>query len=179
MQIPVGPAPIIRIVSSEVISFIRARPVAGREYVADKQRLTVADIIGDFIKPLVGERHAHILGLTAIDAAAKRPAAVSVSAVVYKAVTAEEAVAAEGLDVDRDAVALFDPDLPRCLLRRRRRPFHDPTVIPTTGAGTLPVLDVQVACADTRERDLDYCVPLVKELRLWFFDKAEAALLQI
>lgn len=83
------------------------RPVAGCEYVADKQRLTVADIIGDFIKPLVGERHAHILGLTAIDAAAKRPAAVFVSTIVYKAVTAEEAVAAEGLDVDRDAVALF------------------------------------------------------------------------
>ena len=111
-------------------------------------------------------------------AAAKRPAAVSVSAVVYKAVTAEEAVAAEGLDVDRDAVALFD-------LTYLAAYFVDDADHFMTdcnshhGARHAAVLDVQVACADTRERDLDYCVPLVKELRLWFFDKAEAALLQI
>ena len=97
-------------------------------------------------------RDADVFGEAAVYAAAEGPAAVGVGAVVHPAVFAEEALAAICLHVHGDALAglhlrdaapdgLDDAD--------HLVPYRDAG----HGARDAPVLDVQVACADARERD--------------------------
>ncbi len=57
---------------------------------------------------MIGIRYAHILGLTAVNAAAERPTAVLIGAVVDKALLAEEALAAVCFYIDRNSVTGFD-----------------------------------------------------------------------
>ena len=96
-------------------------------------------------------RHADILRLSAVDAAAQRPTSVGISAVVHVAALAEEAFAAEGLDVDRHAVAgLYAAHLRPDLLDDAYHLVSDGDTL--DGAGHAAVLDMQVAGADTRER---------------------------
>ena len=96
-------------------------------------------------------RHANILRLSAVDAAAQRPTSVGISAVVHVTALAEEAFAAESLDIDRHAVA--DPDMTHLRPDRLDDADHLVTDGDTLdGAGHAAVFDMQVAGADARER---------------------------
>ena len=96
--------------------------------------------------------YTHILRLSAVNATAERPAAIGVGAVVHEAVLAEEALAAEGLHIDRHTVARLDiADLGADLL-------NDANHLVTNGyagysTGHTAVLDMQVASANTAERN--------------------------
>ena len=80
------------------------RPVAGGEDITHQQRLPVGHAVRDPVQSGIGKRHPHIFSLPAVNAAAECPAAVFVSAVVHIALFAEEALPAEGLDIDRHAI---------------------------------------------------------------------------
>ena len=91
--------------------------------------------------------HAHKLRLPAVDAAAERPAAVGIGAVVHPAVAAEVTLAAKGLHVHRHPVAGTDG------LYLRADSLHDTDHLMADGdarhgARHGAVLDVQVAGAD-------------------------------
>ena len=143
-------------------------PEAGGEHVAHQQSLPIGHTVGNFIKPLIGKGHAHIFRLPAVDAAAERPAAVLIRAVVDIALFAEKALAAESLYIDRYAVARLH------VLHRAADCFHNADHLMShrdtrNGAGNAPVLDVQVAGANAGERHLHNGVPLVQQYRLWLF----------
>ena len=130
------------------------RPISGREDVADKQRVQVVHSVRDERQPIVRHRNARISRLNAVYTAAERPSSVGKSAVVDPAVAAEKAIAAKGLDVDRDAVAGTDfahraPDLADNADR------FVPDRYAGDGARHLAVFDVKVARAYRRERDFD------------------------
>ena len=103
-------------------------------------------------QPLVGMGHPHQRGLPAVDAAAQRPASVGVGAVVDIAVAAEVALAAEGLDVDRHAVARAERrNLRAHLLDDAHHLVAHGDAL--DGARHAAVEDVQVAGADACQRD--------------------------
>ena len=81
------------------------RPIARGKNVAHEQSLSIGHGIGNLVEPLIRKWHANVLCLTAIDAAAKRPTAVLVGAVVDEAFLAEEALAAESFNVDCNSIA--------------------------------------------------------------------------
>lgn len=83
-------------------------PIARGEDVADEQGGFIAYRVGDGGESLFGMGHADIFGLSTVDAAAECPAAVGGGAVVHIAVPAEEALAAECLDVDCYALPRTD-----------------------------------------------------------------------
>ena len=154
------------------------RPVTGRQQVADEQGLFVADAVWDAVEPAVGVGDADVFGLAAVYAAAERPAAVGVGAVVDPAVLAEEALAAEGLHVHGDPVA--GPDLAHLGAHGLHDAHH---LVPHGDAGHGArhgaVFYVQVAGADARERDADNGVPVVEQHGLWFFKQRELSALNI
>ena len=147
-------------------------PVACGEDVADEQGGLVAHRVGDGREPLVGVGHADVFGLPAVDAATERPSAVGVGAVVHIAVAAEEALAAERLDIDRHALARADGTDSGTHL------FDDADHLVPHGdaghsAGHAAVLDVQVAGADAAERDAHDGVARVDEGGARFFEQFE------
>ena len=119
------------------------RPVAGGEDITHQQRLPVCHAVRDPVQPGIGKRHPHIFGLPAVNAAAECPAAVFVSAVVHIALFAEEALPAEGLDIDRHAI-------PRLYMGHRIADGLDDAHHLMAdrdagyGAGHAAVLDVQI-----------------------------------
>ena len=154
------------------------RPVAGGQHIAHQKGLQVGDAVGDFVEALVGVGHPDELRLSAVDAAAQRPAAVGVGAVVDPAVLAEEAVPAEGLHVHRHPVA--GPDGGDGLAGL----LHDAHYLVAHGdAGHRPgygaVLDVQVAGADTSQGHLDDGVPGVEQGGDGLVQKRKSAPLKI
>ena len=65
-------------------------PETGGQHIADEQRLLVSDRVGDFIQTLVCIGYPDEFCLTAIHAAAQRPAAIGVGAVIDKTLPAEK-----------------------------------------------------------------------------------------
>ena len=119
------------------------RPVAGGEDITHQQRLPVGHAVRDPVQPGIGKRHPHIFGLPAVNAAAECPAAVFVGAVVHIAFLAEEALPAEGLNIDRHTVPRF------YMGHRRADSLNDAHHLMTDrdaryGAGHAAVLDVQI-----------------------------------
>ena len=112
------------------------------------------------------------------DAAAQRPAAVQIGAVVHVSVPAEETVAAEGLDIDRDAVAGADRgDI-------RPDPLHDAHHFVPDGDSrdsTLhaAVFDVQVARTDAGERDPHDGIARVQQFGFRLFAEFESSALDV
>ena len=98
----------------------------------------------------IGHSHEALQANRYLDATAKCPAAIGVGAVVHKAVFAEETLAAEGLHIDRNAVARLDiSDLGADLLN------HANHLVANGNAGHstrhTAVLDMQIAGVDTAE----------------------------
>ena len=153
-------------------------PIAGGEDVAGKESLFVSNIGWNGGKPLVGMGHTDVFRLAAVDAATECPAAVRSGAVVDVTVAAEEAFAAESLDVDCHAVAGADvADL-------AARGFDDahhfmPDGDAGHGAGHAAVLDVEVAGADAGEGDAHDGVAGILEDRLRFFQEGKLALFNV
>lgn len=149
------------------------KPVASILY---QQRLPIGNAVRDLVQSLIRKGHPDILGLPAVDAAAQRPAAVLIGAVVHKAFFAEKALSTEkGLHVHRHPVAGFH------IGHRTAHFFHDahiscPTVMPGTAREHAAVLDVQVAGADAGKGHLYNGVPLVLQHRLWFFHQGKRSL---
>ena len=83
-------------------------PEAGGQHIPHQQRLRIGDRVRDFVQTLVSIGHTDKFGLSAVNAATQRPAAVGVGAVVDEALSAEEALPAEGLHIHRHPVARFD-----------------------------------------------------------------------
>ena len=79
-------------------------PKAGSKNIAHKKRLFIGNAVGNFVQPLVSVRHTHKFRLSAVNAAAKCPAAMMIGAIIDKALLAEEAFAAERFYVYRHAV---------------------------------------------------------------------------
>ena len=151
------------------------RPEAGGQHIAHQQCLPVGNAVRDLVQSLICKGHPDILGLPAVDAAAQRPAAVLIGAVVHKAFFAEKALSAEGLHVHRHPVAGFH------IGHRTAHFFHDAHhLVADRDAGHRPghaaVLDVQIAGADTGKGHLYNGVPLVLQHRLWFFHQGKRSL---
>ena len=148
------------------------------EDVAHEQRLRVAHRRGDAAEPLVGVRYPHVGRLPAVDAAPQGPSAVRIRAVIDVSAAAEEAFAAEGLDVDRHAVA--DPHGAHCLPYLLDDADHlVPDGDARHGAGHASVADVEVAGADARQRDAHDGVARVFQYGPGLLPKFEAALFYI
>ena len=150
------------------------RPKSRRQHIAHEQRLLIAHAVGDAIEALVGIRHTHILRLPAIDATAERPTAIWVGAVVHEAVLAEKTFTAEGLHINRHAVARLDAaDLGANLLNHANHLVANGYA----GHGTrhTAVLDMQVAGADTAERNAHNGITRALQLGLRLVDKFELA----
>src|SRR5699024_4452947 len=75
-------------------------PEPGGKDIADKQRLFIGYSVGNPVQSRICKRHAHILCLSAVNAAAERPASVFISTVIDKAFFTEKAFSAEGLHID-------------------------------------------------------------------------------
>lgn len=149
-------------------------PEACGEDVAGEERRLVAHRVGNARQPLLGVGYAHVFGLSAVDAASERPAPVGVGAVVDVAVAAEETLAAEGLDVDRHAVARAERrDAGADLLDDAHHLVADGNAL--DGARHAAVEDVQVAGADARQRDAHQCVARVFEAGQGLFAELEAS----
>ena len=92
-------------------------------------------------------RDTHIFSLTSVNTASQSPATIRICTIVHKSPLAEEALSAEGLDIDSDTVAwLYCRDF-------RSNLFHDTHHLMShsyTRHGTrdTTVLDMQVAAAD-------------------------------
>ena len=148
------------------------RPKAGGQNIPHKQRLLITNTVGDLIQSPVGIGHPHILRLAPVDAAAQRPAAVGVGAVIHPAVPAEVALPAKGLHIHRYPVARAHR------LHRRSDSLHDAHhLMPHGNAGDGPrhrtVLDMQVAGADRPQRHLHNGVTGVLQRRLRLLQKGE------
>ena len=140
-----------------------------------QQRLPIGNAVRDLVQSLIRKGHPDILGLPAVDAAAQRPAAVLIGAVVHKAFFAEKALSAEGLHVHRHPVAGFH------IGHRTAHFFYDAHhLVPYGDAGHRPghaaMLNVQVARADAGKGHLYNGVPLVLQHRLWFFHQGKRSL---
>ena len=83
------------------------RPVPRCEHIAHKERILIRNAFWDARKALVCRRHAHILRLPAIDAAAELPTAFH--AVVHIAALAEKAFSAEAFHIHGHAVTGPEP----------------------------------------------------------------------
>ena len=151
------------------------RPVPGGQHIAHQQRLPIRHAVRNFVQPLIRKGHPHIFRLPAVYAAAERPAAVLIRAVVDIALFAEKAFAAKRLHVDRHAIPRLDmgdpaphrlDDAHHLVADRHAR----------NRAGNASVLDVQIARADAGERHLHNRVPLVQERRLGLFHQFEFSL---
>ena len=73
-----------------------SRPKTRGKHVAHKERLFVTHRIRNAVQSLVGIRHADVLGLTSVDAAAQCPTAIGIGAIVHISVSAKEAFATKG-----------------------------------------------------------------------------------
>ena len=151
------------------------RPKAGGKDIAHQQRLPVGNAVRDLVQSLICKRHPDIFCLPAIDAAAQRPAAVLVGAVVHKALFAEEALPAEGLHIHSHPVAGLH--IGHCAAHF----FHDAHHLMAYrdaghGPGHAAVLDMQIAGTDAGKCHLYNGIPLVLQHRLWFFHQGKLAL---
>ena len=149
-------------------------PKAGRQHIAHQQGLLVGHGGGNEIQALVGVGHAHIFRLSAVNAAAQRPSAVGIGAVVDPAMAAEIAFAAEGFHVHGHAVAgLYAGDIRACFLHHSHHfmAYGDAG----HGPGHAAVANVQVAGADAGQRDAHDGVPAVLEGGAGFFHEFKAA----
>ena len=154
------------------------RPEASGQHIAHQQRLPVGNAVGDLIQALIGKEYPHILRLSAVDAAAQRPAAVFVGAVVHIAPLAEKAIAAEGLHIHRYPVAglHMGHGAAHGLHHAHHLVAHGDA---RHGPGNAAVLDVQVAGADAGQRHLHDGVPLVEQHRLGLFRQRKFSLCNI
>ena len=147
-------------------------PVARRQQIAHKESLAVRHGFRNDIQPLVGVGDTDKFRLAAVDAAAQGPAAVGVRAVVDPAVTAEEAVPAEGLHVHSHPV----PG-PQALHGRPDRFHHAHHLVAHGDAGYRPghgaVFDVQVAGADAGQGHPHQGVPVCQQHRLRLFQEGK------
>nr|DAL56230.1 MAG TPA_asm: hypothetical protein [Caudoviricetes sp.] len=149
-------------------------PESRGEDVADEERLLVAHRVGDARQPLVGMGYPHVFGLPAVDAAAQGPPSVGVRAVVHIAVAAEEALAAEGLDIDRHTVARGDVrDACADRLDHTDHLVTDGDAL--DGARYAAVLDMQVAGADAAQRDAHQCIARIEQYGNGFVAQREMA----
>ena len=141
------------------------RPITRGENITNEQSLSVGHGIGNLVQPLIRERHANVLCLTAVNAATERPTTVLVGAVVDKSFLAEEALAAEGFHVDSDSVAgLYVRD-------SRADFFHNANhLVPDRDSfhrsRHAAVLDVEITRTDACKSHLDNRIPLVLYRRL-------------
>ena len=144
------------------------RPIPRGEQIARKERRFVGDVCGDAHQVGIGKGDARVLRLPAVDAAAERPAARGMRAVVHPAVAAEIALPAVRLYVDRHAVALFEGRE-----RAARLLHHAHKLVPQRhapfGARHGVVQNVQIARADARERHLHNGVARVHSVRHGLF----------
>ena len=81
------------------------RPEARGQNIPHKECLLIRNTVRNFGKALIGIGHAHKFGLPAVYAAAQRPSAVCIGAVVHPAVFAKEAFAAKGFHIHSHSVA--------------------------------------------------------------------------
>ena len=108
----------------------------------------------------------------------KRPAAIRVGAVVDKAFLAEEALAAEGLNIDSDPVTdLYGSDRRADLLYNSYHLVADGNSLDSTRHRA--VFDVQVAGADTRKRYPDDSVGVALKRGSGFFDELKIAFVYV
>lgn len=139
-------------VSSADMSDMARRPETRSENIAHKKGLLVAHRVGYARKALVGVRDTHILGLPAVDTTPESPSSVGIGTVVHIAVAAEKALATECFDINRYAVARLNrSDGAAYGLDRTDHLVADG--YPLDGAGYASMLYMQVAGADTSERD--------------------------
>jgi len=144
------------------------RPKTRGQHVAHQKSLAVADIGRNPVQPLIGIRHPDILRLSPVDAAAQRPPAVRISAVVYIAMLAKKAFAAKRLYIYRHSVSR--------LYSRYCRPHslhHAHHFVPNGNARHSArhraMLNVQIAGADAGQRYPDNRIPVILQGRLLFF----------
>ena len=153
-------------------------PVACGQHIPHQEGLQVGDAVGNPAQALIGIGDPDILRLSAVDAAAQRPAAVRVGAVVDPAMPAEEACSTEGLHIHRHPVpGLNGGDSGAHLLHdahhfMAHRDAGD-------GPGHRAVLDVQIAGADAGQGHPDDGVPVVKQCGLGLVQKGKSALFQV
>ena len=145
---------------------------------ADKQRLRIAHGGRNRGQTLVGMGHPHVFGLTAVDPAAESPAAVGIGAVVHVAVAAKEALAAEGLDVDRHPVARPDGG------HTGSDGLHHADHLVSDGDARngprhTPVFDMQIARADAAERHADQRIVRVLQTGHRLVEQLETPLFNI
>ena len=81
------------------------RPESRGKHIANKQSLLVGHAVGNAVQALRRQRHTHIFRLSAVDTASESPSAMRRSAVVDIAVSAVEALTAEGFHIDGHTVA--------------------------------------------------------------------------
>ena len=110
-------------------------------------------------------RHAHVLGLAAVDTAAQCPAAGRIGTIVHIPAFTKKALAAKGFDIDRYPVAGLSRSNGRADL------FHDAYHFVTdgnarNGARHAAVLDMQVASTDAAQRYAHNGVARIFQLRL-------------
>ena len=150
------------------------RPKSRCQHIAHEQRLLITHAVGDAVEALIGIRHTHILRLPAIDATAERPAAIGVGAVVHKAVFAEETFAAEGLHIDSHTVARLDiADFGADLLNNANHLVANSYAGHSTRRAS--VLDMQVAGANTAERNAHNGITRTLQFGLRFVNQLELA----
>ena len=102
---PIGPAPTIATVSPGVDASVEDADLVGRRQdVGEEEHLLVAEALRHLVDRGVGERHACVLGLEAVDQVAEDPAAAAGAEAVVALLA--EAAAPAGADArDEHAVA--------------------------------------------------------------------------
>ena len=153
-------------------------PESSGQHIAHQQSLFVGDRVWYAAQSLRGQRHTHVLGLSAIYPASQCPAAVRRCAVVHIAVPAEETFAAEGFHIDRHTVShLHATYLRSCFLHyahhlvAHRDAWYSP--------GYASVLDVQVARADAAQCDPHDGIGRLQEHWTRFVNKGKVSLLYV
>ena len=144
------------------------RPIACSQNIAHEKSLFVAHRVGDAVQPLIGIGNTHVFGLPTVDAATQRPTAIGIGAIVYIALTAKEAFAAEGFYVDRHPVARLHRLYGGAYLLDDA--YH---LVPHGNTGHsarhTAMLNMQIAGADASQGNAHQCIARINQLRNRFF----------
>ena len=153
-------------------------PESGRKHITDQQCLLIAHCVRYLVQSLIRIRHTYIFRLTSINPAAERPSSICIRTVIHIAVSAEEAFAAECLNIYRNSVARPYRLYFRSDFRYDSHHFmadgytlHRP--------GNTAMLDVQVAGTYTAESDFDNCILWVDNLRNGLINQLEMSMINI
>ena len=146
------------------------RPKSRCENISHKQGLLVRYAVGDFVQALIGKRHAHVLGLSAVNPASQCPTAVFVRAVVDVSVFAEKTLSTKRFHVDGHSISRFDGfDVVADFFDNAHHLVsHGDS---RHGFWHRSVLDVQVACANAPKRHAHDRIARVCNLRLFFVNQ--------